>query len=143
MEGRFHAREKDLAKSRSVGCSWEVTWTMSKGWHCWTGWHPCILEVTNLARGDKFVYEVEGIVRTITKVGTNSTMFQINKGVASLEEGLQGFLCHTCPKPFCPLYLTWTEGNILGFPPLTFLNLCSLNHQGRKGNRFSFLFIPP
>ena len=110
MEGRFHAREKDLAKSRSVGCSWEVTWTMSKGWHCWTGWHPCILEVTNLARGDKFVYEVEGIVRTITKVGTNSTMFQINKGVASLEEGLQGFLCHTCPKPFCPLYLTWAGG---------------------------------
>ena len=60
MEGGLNVREKDLAESRSVGCPLEVACAMSKGWHCWTGWHLCrVLEVTNLAR------VLEGTDRTI------------------------------------------------------------------------------
>lgn len=68
MKENLNARKEDLIESKSVGSSWEVACMSSKEWCCWTGWHPCILEVTNLAR------KLEDMVRTTRNIGTNSTV---------------------------------------------------------------------
>ena len=109
MNENLHMREEDLIESKSVGCSWEVLCMSSKEWYCWTGWHPCILKVTNLAR------TLEDMIRTTRKVGTNSTVLEIKKGVASLEEGVQGV--SPLSKDHCTS-LKLSKGNIVRFSPL-------------------------
>lgn len=71
---------------------------MSRGWHCWIGWHSCyILKVTNLTKRLKRlspkmrrIIATEGLVRGKNQAieeGTNFSMFQIGRW-ASLEEGV-------------------------------------------------------
>ena len=35
MEEGLYTMEKDLAKSRLVGCLWKVVYAMYQGWYCW------------------------------------------------------------------------------------------------------------
>lgn len=50
MEGSIHIKEKDLSKSRSVGCPWKAVSVMFKVWH-YRKIDILVLEVTNLIRG--------------------------------------------------------------------------------------------
>lgn len=61
VEGRIHKRQKNLAEYTSAGCPWKAACAMSKGWHCWTSWHPHrILELADLVR------RLEGTAKTVT-----------------------------------------------------------------------------